>query len=127
MASQNEDPAGASIGDLFGQLVEDGRHYVRSEAHFYKQVAAYRVNRAKAGLVAAAVGGVLLLAGLIAAMVGLVLGLAPMIGPVGGGLVVLAANWLIGFALVRFGAVKLRALSGDAEERAVIEAAERGE
>ena len=126
MDAQTQNPADNTIGDLFGQLVDDGRHYVRSEAQLYKQIALYRANKAKTGLAALAAGGVLALAGLIAALVGLVMGLAPLIGPVAGGLVVLAGAAGIAFLLVRYGLRRMSALSGDVEEKAALEAGEEG-
>lgn len=114
-----------SIGDLFHQLVDDGRSLVGAEVHLYKEIALYRAGKAKIGLIALAAGGTLAFAGLIAALVGLVMGLAPLIGPVAGGLAVLAVTSLIGFLLVRYGMGKMAALSGDADEKAALAAGER--
>jgi len=36
--SRPDDPADASIGDLFHQLVDDGKSFARSEANLYKQI-----------------------------------------------------------------------------------------
>lgn len=125
MHGRIERPDDDSIGDLIHQLVEDGRSVAAAEANLYKQIALYRIGKARTGAIALAAGGFLAFAGLIAALVGLVMGLADLIGPVAGGLVVLAATGAIGFLLVRFGAGKMRALSGDAEEKAALAAGER--
>lgn len=117
--------ADPSIGDLFHQLVDDGRTLVGAEVNLYKQVALYRAGKAKGGIVAMVAGGLLAYAGLIAALVGLVLGLADLIGPVAAGLVVLAVSGLVAFLLLRWGAGKMSALSGDPEERAALAAGER--
>jgi hypothetical protein len=118
-------PEEDSIGELIQQLVEEGRTIAAAEADLYKQIALYRIGKARTGAIALAAGGVLAFAGLIAALIGLVMGLAPLIGPVGGGLVVLAVTGAIGFLLVRFGIAKMAALSGDAEEKAALVAGER--
>jgi hypothetical protein len=112
-----DDPADASIGDLFHQLVDDGRTLVGAEVNLYKQVALYRAGKAKIGIIALVGGGLLAFAGLIAFLVGLVMGLADLIGPVGSGLVVLAVTGIIAFLLVRFGIGKMGALSGDPDEK----------
>lgn len=121
----NPDPVDKPIGELFGQLVDDGRELVRAELGLYKKVALYRAGKAKTGAVALVAGGFIAYAGLIAFMVGLVLGLANLVGPVAGGLIVLAVSGLVAFLLVRFGAAKLAALGGDADEKAAIAAGER--
>ena len=120
-----DDPAEASIGDLFHQLVDDGRTFVRAEANLYKQVALYRAGKAKIGVAALVGGGLLAFAGLIALLVGFVMGLADLIGPVAGGLVVFAVTGIIAFVLVRFGAGKMGALSGEPDEKAALLAGEQ--
>lgn len=125
MDARVHNPSDASIGDLFGQLVDDGRTMVRAEVDLYKQVALYRAGKAKVGAGALVAGGMLAYAGLIAALVGIVLGLANWIGPVAAGLVVLAVAGVAGYVLIRFGIGKLAALSGDQEEKAALAAGER--
>lgn len=125
MHGRVERPDDDSIGDLIQQLVEDGRNVAAAEVRLYKQIALYRIGKARTGAIALAAGGFLAFAGLIAALVGLVMGLAVLIGPVAAGLVVLAATGAIAFLLVRFGLGKMAALSGDAEEKAAISAGER--
>ena len=123
---QHPDPTDRPIGELFGQLVDDGRDFVRAEVDLYKKIALYRAGKAKIGAVAVAAGGFLAYAGLIAFLVGLVMGLADWVGPVAGGLIVLAVSGIVGFLLIRFGAGKLAALGGDPEEKSAIAAGERG-
>lgn len=125
MHGRVERPDDDSIGDLIQQLVEDGRNVAAAEVRLYKQIALYRIGKARTGAIALAAGGFLAFAGLIAALVGLVMGLAVLIGPVAAGLVVLAATGAIAFLLVRFGLGKMAALSGDAEEKAALSAGER--
>ncbi len=124
MDARVQSPAETSIGDLFHQLVNDGRNLVGAEVNLYKQIALYRAGKAKGGLAALVAGGLLAYAGLIALLVGFVMGLADLIGPVGGGLVVFAVTGIIAFLLFRYGAGKMSALSGDAEEKAARRAGE---
>ncbi len=120
-----DDPADASIGDLFHQLADDGKSYARAEANLYKQIARYRLGKAKNGIIALAATWFLLNAALIAFFVGLMMGLADLIGPVAGGLAVLAITGILGFFLVRYGIGKLSVLGGDAEEKAALKAGEQ--
>ena len=124
MDARVQNPAETSIGDLFHQLVNDGRNLVGAEVNLYKQIALYRVGKAKTGLIALIAAGLLAYAGLIALLVGLVMGLADLIGPVAGGLVVFAVVSIIAFLLVRYGAGKMSALSGDPDEKAALHAGE---
>lgn len=121
---QPEDPADASIGDLFQQLVDDGRSFLKAETNLYTEIARYRVGKAKFGIVGL-VGAIFIInAGLIAAFVGLVMGLANLVGPVLAGMIVLLAAVIAGGLLARWGAGKLAALGGDAEEKAALKAGE---
>ncbi len=118
-------PEDASIGDLFHQLVNDGRAYVSAEANLYKQVARYRFGKAKVGVAALAAGGVLALGALIALMVGIMMDIGDALDSFAlGGVVVLAVTGAVAFLLFRWGAAKMAALSGDPEEKAALVAGE---
>ena len=119
-----ENPADNSIGDLFHQLVDDGRSLVAAEVNLYKQIALARTAKARNGLIALVAGGFLAYAGLIALLVGIVMGLADFLGPVLGGLIVFAVAGIIAFVLVRYGISKMSALGGDAEEKEALWAGE---
>ncbi|HEY9554104.1 phage holin family protein [Allosphingosinicella sp.] len=125
MHGRIENPDDNSIGDLVQQLVDEGRNVASAEANLYKQIALYRIGKARTGAIALAAGGFLAFAGLIAALVGLLMGLANLIGPVAAGLVVLAMTGAVGYLLVRYGIGKMAALSGDAEEKAALLTGER--
>ena len=120
-----QDPADSTIGDLFHQVVDEGRTLVAAEVNLYKQIAAARASKAKNGLVALVAGGLLAYAALIAFLVGIVMGLADLVGPVLGGLIVLAVAGIAAFLLVRYGVDKMSALSGDEAEKAAIKSGER--
>jgi uncharacterized membrane protein len=118
------DPKDESIGELLGRLADDGRAYVKAEVGVYKAIAARRAARARSGLIALAIGAVLLISSITALLLGLVLWLATLIGPLLAGLAIAAALILTGFILVRTGISGLRALGGDEAER---EALSRGD
>jgi hypothetical protein len=118
-------PPEPSIGDLFGRLADDGKAYVRAEAGVYKAIATRRIGNAKSGVVALVAAFLLLNAALITLLVCFALGLVPIMGPVLAGLLVFAAVALICFFLVRFGAARMQALGGDAEEKAALAVTER--
>lgn len=117
--------AESSIGELFGRLTEDGKAYVRAEANLYRAIAIRRVGKARNGAIALVAALFLVNAALIAFLVGLALQLADLVGPALGGLIVFLVAAAIGLILVRYGAARLGALGGDAEERAALAAAEK--
>jgi hypothetical protein len=118
------EPREESIGELLGRLAEDGRAFVKAEIGVYKAIAARRAARARNGLIAIAVGAVIMIASIIALLLGLVLWLATLIGPLLAGVAVTAFLVLTGFVLVRVGLTGLKALGGDEAER---EALARGD
>ncbi|MEA3033699.1 MAG: hypothetical protein QOH86_1715 [Sphingomonadales bacterium] len=119
-----EAPAGrtgeSSIGELFGRLAEDGRNFVEAEIGLYKTVAVRRAGLARNGAIALVAALFLVNAALVALLVGFAMQLAAWVGPALGGLIVFLVAAGIGFALVRYGAGKLSALGGDADERAAL-------
>src|SRR3954454_12994399 len=117
-------PAGrtgeSSIGELFGRLAEDGRNFIEAEIGLYRKVAVRRAGLARNGAVALVVALFLVNAALVALLVGFAMQLAVWLGPALGGLIVFLVTAAICFALVRYGAGKLAALGGDADERAAL-------
>jgi hypothetical protein len=117
-------PGESSLGELFGRLADDGRAYLRAEAGVYKAIAERRIGKARNGAIALVAALFLLNAGLIVLLVGLSLQLALAIGPALAGIATFLVVAAIAFLLVRYGGDKLKALSGDAEERAALSAGE---
>ena len=120
MTAPVEDAADTSIAELFHQLVDDGGNVVRAEINLYKQVARYRIAKARGAIAALLIGGLLFFAALIVLLVMVALALAFEIGPVGAGLVVAAATSLIGGLLVRYGIGTIAVLGGDEGERTAL-------
>jgi hypothetical protein len=122
-----DSPAGTqerSLGELFGQLSDDARSYAAAEAKLYQAIARRRVGRARNGAIALVVAVLLANAALSVLLIGLSLELALHVGPALGGLIVTLVVLGIAFLLVRYGAGKLGALGGDAEEQAALKAGE---
>lgn len=118
-------PQERSIGELFGQLSDDARSYAAAEAKLYQAIARRRVGRARNGAIALVVAALLANATLSVLLIGLSLELALHVGPALGGLIVTVVVLGIAFLLVRYGAAKLGALGGDAEEQAALKAGEK--
>jgi hypothetical protein len=115
----------ASIGDLFSRLKEDGTAYVKAEVGLFRAIARHRVGKARNGAIALVAALFLLNAALITLIVCIALALADLIGPLLAGIATFVAVGVIAFLLVRWGAGKLTALSGDEEERTALAAGAR--
>ncbi len=115
----------SSIGDLFGRLAEDGKALVRAEVGLYQAIAKRRAGMAAGGAAAMVAAFLLLNGALVTLLVCLALGLALHIGPVLAGLAVFLVTGIVAFVLVRYGLGKMKALSGDADEKAALAAGER--
>ena len=118
-------PPETSVGDLFGRLAEDGKSFVRAEADLYKAIAKRRVSIATPGAVALVAAVFLANAALVTLIVCLALALALQVGPVLAGLITFVLVCAIAGGLAWWGIGKLKALGGDAEEKAALAAAER--
>jgi hypothetical protein len=115
----------SSIGELFGRAAEDARTFAKAEIDLYKSIAAHRASKARNGAIALVAALFLVNAALITLLVCIGLALAIHIGPVLAGLAVFLVVGVIAFFLVRYGAAKMAALSGDDEEKAALAAGER--
>ena len=115
----------SSIGELFGRLADDARGFARAEIGLYRTIAKRRAGKAAGGVAALVVAFLLVNAALIALLVSFVIGLALHIGPVLAGLAVFVVVAIVAGLLARWGAGKMQALSGDAEETAALAAGER--
>ena len=115
----------SSVGELFGRVAEDARTFAKAEIGLYRAIASHRAAKARNGAIALVVALFLANAALITLIVCAALALALHIGPLLAGFAVFGAVAIIAFLLVRYGAAKLSALSGDAEEKAALAAGER--
>jgi hypothetical protein len=108
------------IGELFGRLGEDGRAFVQAEIGLVRAIARHRIGAARNGLIALVAGILLLNAALITLIVSIALALAPLVGPLLAGLITFAATALVAALLGWWGAGRMSALGGDAEEKAAL-------
>ncbi len=115
----------ANIGDLLTRLADEGRAYVRAEAGLYKAIALHRADRAKAGIVAVVLAMLLMNAALITLVIFIGLWVAMHLGPLVPGAIVFFVFALVAALLAWFGAARLKALGGDAEEKAALAAGGR--
>jgi hypothetical protein len=108
------------IGELFGRLGEDGRAFVQAELGLVKAIARHRIGAAKNGAIAVLVAILLVNAALITLVVSIALALAPHVGPLLAGIITFVGTALLAGLLAWWGAGRLGALGGDAEERAAL-------
>lgn len=88
------------IGELFGQLIDDGKSYARAEIGLVRARVEVHADRARKPLLFGGIAAILALAAVIALALTLVLALASLLGPFGGGV---AATLLIAAAAGLFG------------------------
>lgn len=83
------------IGQLFSQLVDDGKRYARAEVDFYKAKAADKAEPAKKAAIFGGVAVTLALSAVTALLVGLILVLSTLVGPLAATLIVVLATFAI--------------------------------
>ena len=83
------------IGQLFGQLVDDGKRYAQAELQLAKAKAARKVLPLRPAAILAGTAATLLLSATTALLVGLILALTPRLGALGATAVVVLGAFLI--------------------------------
>lgn len=83
------------IGQLFSQLVDDGKRYARAEVEFYKAKAADKAEPVKWAAIYGGAALTLALSSVTALLVGLILSLEPQVGPFAATLIVVLATLAI--------------------------------
>ena len=107
------------IGELIGQLYDDGRAYARSEVELWKAKGLAEAARYRSAAIFAAAGAALALAALVAFAMTLVIGFARLIGPFGGGaaaVVILALGAYVLFNLARHRLKQIGPAKDDGDE-----------
>lgn len=93
------------IGQLFSQLVDDGKRYARAEVELYKAKAADKAQPVKMAAIYGGIAVVLALSSVTALLVGLILALQPQVGPLAATLIVVlvtvAVAGLLGYLAYR--------------------------
>ena len=95
------------IGELIGQLYDDGRAYARAEVELWKAKGRAEVGRYRAAAMFGAAGAALALAALVAFAMTLVIGFARLIGPFGGGAAAVVILGLGAYVLFNFARQRL--------------------
>lgn len=83
------------IGQLFSQLVDDGKRYARAEVELYKAKAADKAQPIKMAAIYGGVAVTLALSAVTALLVGLILALSTLLGPLAATLIVVLATFAI--------------------------------
>ncbi|MEO7655367.1 MAG: phage holin family protein [Sphingomicrobium sp.] len=104
------------IGDMIGQVFDDGRAYAHSEIDLIKVKARAEVNRYRQAALIAAAGAALALAALVAFAMTLVIGFARLIGPFGGGAAAIAILGLGAYVLFNLARQRLEQMSSDEDD-----------
>jgi hypothetical protein len=100
MASGGEDELDEKpIGELFGQLIEDGKAYARAELGLAKATAEAKADAAKKPAILGAAALLFLIAGVVVLCMTLALALATLVGPLAGGLIASLVTFGIAYAL----------------------------
>jgi fatty acid desaturase len=83
------------IGQLFSQLVDDGKRYARAEVEFYKAKAADKAQPLKRAAIYAGIALTLALSAVTALLVGLILALQILVGPFAATLIVVLVTCVV--------------------------------
>ena len=83
------------IGQLFSQLVDDGKAYARAEVELYKAKAADKAQPIKMAAIYGGIAVVLALSAVTALLVGLILALQTITGPLAATLIVVLVTFAI--------------------------------
>ncbi len=95
----------ASIGDLFGRLIDQGKGYARAEVDLAKAIATAKADTLKLPVALFAVALLFVIAGVVTLCITIALALATLIGPLAGGLIATVIAFAVAGALA-FVAIK---------------------
>ncbi len=87
------------IGELFGQLIDEGKAYARAELGLARAVAESKAGAAKKPALLAAGSLLFLVAGVVVLCMTLALALATLVGPFAGGLIAALVTFGIAYGL----------------------------
>ncbi|HEY0629284.1 MAG TPA: phage holin family protein [Sphingomicrobium sp.] len=87
------------IGELFGQLIDEGKAYARAELGLVKATAEAKADAAKKPALLGAAALLFGIAGVIVLCMTLALALATLIGPLAGGLIASLVTFAIAYGL----------------------------
>ena len=87
------------IGELFGQLIDEGKAYARAEFGLAKATAEAKADAAKKPVLLAAASLLFLVVGVIVLCMTMALALATLVGPLAGGLIASLITFAIAYGL----------------------------
>ncbi len=90
------------IGELFGQLIDEGKAYAKAELGLVQAKAEAKVEGAKKPVLLGAAAVLFLIAGVVVLSMTLALALATRIGPLAGGLIAALVTFAIAYGLYYF-------------------------
>jgi len=100
MGQGGEDEEEKPIGELFGQLIDEGKAYAKAELGLVKATAEAKAEGAKKPTLLGVAAALFLIAGVVVLCMTLALALATLVGPLAGGLI--AAIVTFGIAAVLY-------------------------
>jgi hypothetical protein len=87
------------IGELFGQLIDEGKAYAKAELGLAKATAEAKADAAKKPALLGAASLLFLVAGVVVLCMTLALGHATLVGPLAGGLIASLITFAIAYGL----------------------------
>ena len=99
MASGGDDEDEKPIGELFGQLIDEGKAYAKAELGLAKASAEAKADAAKKPALYGAAALLFLIAGVVVLSMTLALALATLVGPLAGGLIAALITFGIAYGL----------------------------
>jgi hypothetical protein len=99
MATGGSDEEEKPIGELFEQLIDEGKAYARAELGLVKATAEAKVEGARKPALLGAASLLFLIAGVVVLCMTLALALATLVGPLAGGLIASLVTFAIAYLL----------------------------
>ena len=87
------------IGELFGQLIDEGKAYARAELGLAKATAEAKADAAKKPALLGAAALLFVIAGVVVLCMTMALALATLVGPLAGGLIASLVTFAIAYGL----------------------------
>ena len=87
------------IGELFGQLIDEGKAYARAELGLAKATAEAKADAAKKPALLGAAALLFVIAGVVVLCMTMALALATLVGPLAGGLIASLITFAIAYGL----------------------------
>jgi hypothetical protein len=107
MAVGGDDEEEKPIGELFGQLIDEGKAYARAELGLAKASAEAKAEAAKKPALLGGAAFLFLQAGVVVLCMTLGLALATLIGPLAGGLIAALVTFAIAYVFFRMAIAEL--------------------